>query len=153
MGSLTYVRGNLFETDAQIIAHGCNCKGGFGSGVAGQIARLYPHVRKAYLDKFKNSGWTLGEVQFVYIHYNDDRFIANMATQENYGRSGVYVDYQAIETCFRTVFRFAFTNSYKVAIPKVGAGLAGGQWSVIEGIIRTLLVEYDVNVTCYCLSD
>ena len=40
-----YAKGDLFDTDHQIIAHGCNCRGGYGAGIAGQMAKKYPKAR------------------------------------------------------------------------------------------------------------
>lgn len=151
MGKLIHVTGNLLNTDANVIAHGVNCRGGFGSGVAGQVARQYPHVRKAYLDKFNTKGWALGEVQFVPIDKHQWYWVANMATQDTFGGPGVHADYPAIKRCFDTVLRFCEDSEYDLAIPKVGAGLAGGDWPTIEGIIRDLLAKRDVEVTCYSL--
>jgi O-acetyl-ADP-ribose deacetylase (regulator of RNase III) len=50
---VNYKKGNIFESGAGIIAHGVNCKGAFGSGVAGQIAKLYPKTKSDYLYKFQ----------------------------------------------------------------------------------------------------
>lgn len=150
VGQLIHKKGNLFSTNAHIIAHGCNCRGGFGSGVAGQIARLFPLARKSYIYKFRKEGWTLGEVQLVELH--PDRIIANMATQDTFGGPGVHVDYEAVYDCFNTLLCFAQEANMDVAIPKIGAGLAGGDWAIIETIIRDLLVNYRVNVECYSLD-
>ena len=50
------IKGNVFESNADIIAHGCNTMGGFGSGVAGQMAKIYPEVRQAYMSKYEKDG-------------------------------------------------------------------------------------------------
>lgn len=151
MGKLLYIKGDLFTTNSHIIAHGCNIRGGYGSGVAGIMARLYPEARIAYFRKFQSVGWNLGDVQFVEIH--PDRIIANMATQDTYGGPGVHVSYDEIFDCFVTLFDYAVSNSMDVAIPKIGSGLAGGDWGKIEKIISGLLNGYhNLKVTCYTLD-
>lgn len=147
MGQLIHVNGDLFTSDAHILAHGCNCRGGFGSGVAGIVARLYPEARKAYLEKYKTERWTLGEVQFVEIH--PDRIVANLATQDTFGGLGRHVSYDAIDDCFVTLLEYAKAGAYTVAIPRIGAGLAGGSWPVIESIIREVVQHYPVDIICY----
>lgn len=157
-GQLTYVNGDLFTSEANVYAHGCNTRGGYGSGIAGQIARRYPEARDAYLEKFRKEGWKLGQVQFVQVPpepdwgNQSDFFIANMATQNTYGGPGVHVDYDAVGKCFETVLRFCEEGAHTLAIPKIGAGLAGGDWARIESIIRDLLAKYDVQVTCYTID-
>ena len=38
------IDGDLFTTDARIIAHSVNCRGVMGSGVALQVHQKFPHV-------------------------------------------------------------------------------------------------------------
>lgn len=143
---IKYVQGDLFDTDADIIAHGCNCRGGFGSGVAKTMSIKYPKARQYYLDKFDSEGWKLGEVQFVKTG-SGETYIANCATQDNYGYSGeLNADYNAIRTAMETVKCFAMIKNLTVAIPKIGAGLAGGDWTIIENILKEVFSDYDVSV-------
>jgi O-acetyl-ADP-ribose deacetylase (regulator of RNase III) len=152
MGKLKFVKGNLFDTKDGIIAHGCNCRGGFGSGVAGQIARLYPQVREAYLGKFERSGWKLGQVQFVPIE-DSNLIIANMATQDKFGYDGgLYVDYEAIRTAFDTVCRFAEEVQESISLPWIGTGLGGGERGIIQGILVDCLKTRNVTATIYSID-
>lgn len=140
-----YIQGDLFDTDAEIIAHGCNCRGGFGSGVAKTVSIKYPKARYSYLDKFDEDGWRLGEVQFV--RQWNDKIIANCATQDAYLPRGIcHADYYAIRKAMILVKDYAKKNSYKIAIPKIGAGLAGGDWNKIEEILNEVFNDYDVTV-------
>lgn len=141
---IKYVTGDLFNSKANIIAHGVNCSGGFGAGVAGQIAKLHPEARSAYLTKFINEGWTLGDVQLV---YQEDVIIANCATQQAYlPRTLVHVDNDAVRTVMQKVKEFAMPKGLKIAIPKIGTGLAGGDWPTIEKILNEVFQDYDVSV-------
>jgi O-acetyl-ADP-ribose deacetylase (regulator of RNase III) len=150
MGTLNYKSGSLLDTlnPERVIAHGVNCRGGFGSGVAGQIAKLYPLARTRYLDRFNTIGWRLGDVQFVQI--SEQLTIANMATQLNFGYDGkLYVNYGAIRQCFDELLKYVECGNQSVAIPKIGCGLAGGSWQVVEGIVRDCLKKRNVEVTIY----
>jgi O-acetyl-ADP-ribose deacetylase (regulator of RNase III) len=139
------VKGNVFESGANIIAHGCNTKGGFGSGVAGAMAEKYPAARNAYISKYKMEGWKLGDVQFVLA--SKSLVVANCATQNSYmPRGRCHANYSAIRTCMEKVRDFAKDHSYTIAIPKIGAGLAGGDWNKIKTILDEVFVDYDVTV-------
>lgn len=148
VGKLQYIHGDLFNTKREIIAHGCNTKGGFGSGVAGQIARLYPLARTAYFEKFKKEGWSLGEIQVVPIN---GKIIVNLATQNKYGRSGIYVDYDACKQAFNNLFRYAEMHWLNIAMPKIGSGLAGGEWCEVELQLLKALESHEVEVDVYYL--
>lgn len=141
-----YKKGNLLEATEDIIAHGVNCAGGFGSGVAGQIATKYPTARKYYLEKFRSrEGWGLGDVQI--IGQTDGKEIANCATQFLYlPRDIKHADYSAIEKCMKRVKLFAQNETQSIAIPRIGAGLAGGNWNIIKLILEDVFNDYDCTV-------
>ena len=143
---INYVKGDLFESDAEVIAHGCNCRNGFGSGVAGIMARKYPKAKHSFHEKYDEDGWKLGDVQFVRV-WGKQEYVANCATQGAYLPRGVcHVDYDAVRTCMEKVKEFAKSKSLRVAMPKIGAGLAGGDWDVIEKILEEVFVDYEVTV-------
>lgn len=140
-----YVKGDLFETDCDLIAHGVNCKNAFGSGVAGLMSKKYPRAKSMYHEKYEQEGWWLGDAQFVF--QNDGKYVANCATQDNYGYSGERnANYPAIRMCMEKVREFARYKHLSIAIPKIGAGLAGGDWNLIEKIIEEVFLDYDVTV-------
>lgn len=142
---IVYERGDLFTTDADIIAHGVNCRGGFGSGVAKLVATKFPKARQRYLEKFENEGWRLGDVQLVKVY--GERWIANMATQDGYLPRGVcHADYGAIRTCMEKLREIACAHRLTIAMPKIGAGLAGGDWTKIEAIINDVFKYKEVKV-------
>lgn len=141
---IKFIKGDLLASGADIIAHGCNCVGGFGSGVAGQIAQRYPHIKKAYIHKFNTEGWELGDVQFVRIGHSE-KSIANCATQkEYYPRDRVHADYESIEKCMNIVKELAGDKT--IAIPKIGCGLAGGDWEVVEKILNKVFDSREIWV-------
>lgn len=133
---MKYIEGNLLDTHSQIIVHGCNAQGVMGSGVAKLIRDKYPKAFSIYKDVYSRQGLNPGEINFT---YTGGKYIVNAITQENYGRdSGViYVSYDAVRKCMREVNILARqTGSDTVAMPKIGAGLAKGDWNIISGIIK-----------------
>lgn len=55
-------------------------------------------------------------------------------------------DYSAIRECMEKVKRFAKMKHLTVAMPKIGAGLAGGDWKIIEKILEEVFTDHDVTV-------
>jgi len=142
---ISYLKCDLFDTNCDIIAHGVNCMGAFGAGVAYFVDRYYPKARDYYFDKLEEEGWKPGDVQMVL--QIDGKYIANCATQDRYLPRGVrHADYDAIRTCMDKVKRFAKDKGLSIAIPKIGAGLAGGDWNVIESILKEVFTDYDATV-------
>lgn len=145
---IVYRQGDIFESDELVIAHGCNCSGGFGSGFAKSVARIYPEVREAYLHKYNTCGWRLGEVQKVGVEDGSGVTILNCGTQQRYGQpdQGPYVSYPAVREVIKELVRVCPSG---FAMPKIGAGRAGGSWDIISKIIEE--ESGDVEVRVYLL--
>lgn len=135
---IKYKVGNLMEAEEPIIAHGCNAQGVMGSGVAAAIKKFYPEAFTEYRYQHEQYGLMLGDVIWVRC---GQKIILNCITQDFYGRKeGTrYADYDAIRKCFKHI---NFMNTHddekydSIALPLIGAGLGGGDWSVIAPIIE-----------------
>lgn len=151
MTLIKYEKSDLLESPADVIGHGVNCLGAFGAGVALQIANKWPEVKSAYLTKYKIEGWQLGDVQIITTEDNSKK-IANLATQRGYGyrhNQEVYVDYESVKKCISKLFKYCRMYNYRCAIPKIGAGLAGGNWDVIAKIIQVSLKIEPIDLTIH----
>lgn len=143
-----YVKGDLFKTPLLVIAHGCNAQGVMGSGVAKIVKDKYPEAYKAYKERYDSatdkhlSALPLGDMS---VSNSNGLMIVNMVTQKNYGRDGErYVSYDAVSACFSSLNRYF--KGTAVAIPKIGAGLGGGDWNVIEAIINSETPDVEIWV-------
>ena len=142
---IVYKNGDVLASSEKVIAHGCNCHGGLGSGFAKQVATRYPQVKEGYLYRHNTRGWKLGEVQQIGVGDGTGRIIANCATQDRYGKpdEGPFVSYPAI----RQVVRYlVMSHPEGFAMPKIGAGLAGGNWDIIAKIIEEESPNTEVRV-------
>lgn len=142
---VVYKDGDVLASNETVIAHGCNCLGGFGSGFAKAVAERYPDVKTAYLLRHAHKGWKLGDIQPCSTLDGTDRLIVNCATQERYGPKdqGPYVSYPAIRTVMKNLVR-DYPSGF--AMPKMGAGLAGGNWDIISEIINEESGPVEVRV-------
>ena len=75
---------------------------------------------------------------------SDDKIVVNAVTQDKFGRDGVqYCDYAAIAQCFDQINARALDwEVTEIAMPKIGAGLGGGDWNIIESIIVKTAKNY-----------
>jgi O-acetyl-ADP-ribose deacetylase (regulator of RNase III) len=148
---IKYVEGNLFDTKIKTIVHGCNAQGAYGAGVAAIIRRDFPQAYHAYKDKYeKNGKLELGSIIIAPCgDGNADNFkvIINAITQEYYGRDHKrYVSYNAIADAMSRINLIAKLGLKEVAMPKIGAGLAGGNWNIIEAIVESELKDVQPHV-------
>lgn len=147
---IIYKQGDLLACTEDVIVHGCNAQGVMGSGVAALIRKKYPNAARAYFNMKDNRCLQLGA--WSYSKENDGKTIINAITQEFYGRNPhvVYASYGAIAHVFGNINKWCKTYGVKsIAMPKIGAGLANGDWNVIEKIIEIECV--DVQPVVYVL--
>ena len=135
-------KGNVLDFTEDLLAHGCNCQGVMGAGVAKAIAQKWPHVFELYHHQFRTFGLELGTVHTVALE--DLRVVLNCMTQELTGPSVRQLNYEALVQCFEFINR-RFPNQ-TLAIPQIGAGLAGGNWNIIKAIINETTPDVDVTV-------
>lgn len=147
---MIYKKGNLLDVNTGIIVHGCNAQGVMGAGVAKLLKEKYPDCFKNYVQDL-DFGHGLGNVSWCWLYCGDSHernvCIASCITQEFYGRDPDtrYVSYDAIDDCFYTVFAEASECGWDVHMPKIGAGLGGGDWKIIETIIETAAAKHGVG--------
>ena len=143
-------------SSATIIAHIVNNKGKWGKGFVLSLSKKYPAAKKVYLDKYSNtSDLTLGDIQFISVDEKDRIFVANMVSQDgirkNYADKKQYLSYHALEECLEKLSEFALINRLVVQMPKIGAGLGGGDWKHIESLIQKHLCYKLIKCTVVIL--
>lgn len=131
-----YIVGDITETELKYIAHGCNCQNKMGSGVAKALYTKFPEVKRRYHDAcafFVNDFNMLGQVSTASV--GNGIYVFNCYTQLNFGYDGKkYVNYGAVAKCFERLAKEL--EGKTIAIPKIGCGLAGGNWTFMEQLIN-----------------
>jgi len=152
-GSLIYVKGDATQpagSGPRLIPHVCNNVGAWGAGFVVAISRRWSMPEESYRRWHRAGGATLGWVQPVMVE--PDLWVVNMIGQEGVGRAPngtPPIRYEALRTCLAKVGRIARIKGASVHCPKFGAGLAGGDWSIIEQIVQEELVDIGLSVTVY----
>lgn len=159
MALVTYRKGDatLPPERPAIVAHVCNDKGGWGSGFVRAVSdRFGPKPEacyRAWASGFYGGDsppFELGEVQFVPVEFDAAGdyavLVANMLAQAGYcsPSNPTAVRYPELECCLSMVSDQAVEMRCAVHVPRIGCGLGGGDWNVVEGILLGL--EADVVV-------
>ncbi len=151
---INYLTKDITTVDRGIIAHGCNCQGVMGSGVARFLRNKYPDIFPRYNKicveaKLANDeDRLLGDVDFAIVAPN--LIIANCFTQHLYGYGGKFARPEAIFTSLAIVYSAAaLLGVDNIYIPKIGAGRGGLDWTTeVEPIIEKLS-NLDPNINTY----
>ena len=153
MELINYIKGDATSPvgiDKKLIVHICNDIGGWGKGFVLAISKRWKKPEKEYREWFKSQEkFELGEVQFVNVE--SDITIANMIGQHKIKKTNgqIPIRYKAVKSCLEKVAVFSRENNYSIHMPRIGCGLAGGNWNEIELIIKEELINRDIKVTVY----
>ncbi|GGY07041.1 macro domain-containing protein [Streptomyces hiroshimensis] len=144
----------------RVIAHVCNDSGGWGRGFVLALSRRWraPEAafRRWYRDRQRND-FGLGAVQYVEVE--PGLWVANMVGQhgirtaaERAAGIGVPVRYEAIDAALASLGDKALALGASVHMPRIGCGLAGGRWEMVEPLVTRRLTGRGVPVTVYDLA-
>ncbi len=120
-------------------------------GFAGAVRDEYPSAYDAY------TGWTMSRAEERVLggihmaHLEDNRYIVSLVGQRGYGKSRTpRIRYGALDMALRKAERrLSQAGVTTVQMPKIGTGQAGGNWQVIEGLIREQLVSAGLQVLVF----
>lgn len=142
---IEYIKGDLFTTGCKYIAHGCNCQGVMGAGVAKIVRDKYPACYEAY-HQFVKENINKNLLGLIHLWYSDDRAIFNCFTQNIYAN----VSYDGVHDSFLRMATYMRCHTVEeVAMPRIGAGIGGGDWNIIEAIIESTLCKVGATVKVY----
>lgn len=162
MKKIEYLKGNAItpivkDEEVSVICHCCNTIGKWGKGFVVALGAHYPESRKAYYSYLKDVGYdnALGKCCLVSVG-------KNLAVANVFGQKRIYptwdgkipLDYEALEnglTSCRNIME-AMKQPFTIHMPRIGCGLAGGKWEIVEGIINKVFGERDIQVYVYDLN-
>lgn len=132
-----------------IIPHIVNARGKWGRGFVTSLSARWPRAEQAYRDWHASQrDWEMGAVQFVPVAPR--WFVANMlcmAALRGYGNP-TPLSYPAFVVAWHEVVEYSELMKADLHFPKIGAGLAGGDWSKISEIIERDTPDV-VGLFCY----
>jgi O-acetyl-ADP-ribose deacetylase (regulator of RNase III) len=157
--NVKYIDGNIIDLiesgNYDVTTHGCNCFCVMKKGLAPQMAKafgchMFPmegHMHKGKINKLGTIDGGLiqldnGKLITVYNSYSQFYHARNMPPNMS-----TPLDYEALRMCLKKINHIHKGQS--IILPKIGAGLARGDWSIIESIIREELEDMDVTIVNY----
>jgi len=145
---ITYVQGDIFKGTEDVIVHGCNCLCNFGAGIALQVLRLYPQAYDADKATERGNANKLGTfTSWTGQHCYDlarTVTIVNAYTQFYPSVKLKPFDYQAFFSVIMKISKIFADKT--IAMPKIGAGLAGGDWNRITAMIDGWFGDKEVKI-------
>jgi hypothetical protein len=150
---ITYVVGDIVNAlqkkEIDILAHCCNTRNVFGSGLALQVAQVFPSAYDLDTRLHKRKLNKLG------VAWLDEKSgVMNCYAQKDYGRGKRQVNYGALADCLdqiRTELNYHLDNvpskSLKIGFPyQFASNRAGGDWNIVLEMIEYYLNDFDVLI-------
>jgi O-acetyl-ADP-ribose deacetylase (regulator of RNase III) len=155
MNAIQYLNGDATSPQVEgnkVVAHICNDLGGWGKGFVLAVSRRWKEPELDYRQWHReraDNDFGLGAVRFVRVEPH--MWIANMIGQRGTksGSEGPPIRYEAVRECLEKLTDFASEKTASVHMPRIGCGLAGGRWELIQPIIESTLASRDVPVYVY----
>ena len=144
-----YISGDLFVNryKTQAFAHGCNCKGTMGAGIAVGFKERYPQMYEEYRRRCKAQPreFNVGDV-FLWQEAGKPA-VFNLGTQD---KPGAHATYIAVEQCLNSM-RHMVDESHmnRIAMPRIGAGYGGLEWDKVRLIIDRIFSNWSGELYIY----
>ena len=143
---ITYVRTNIFESNAQVLVNTVNTVGVMGKGLAKEFKRVYPDMFKQY-QKFCEEGLlTTGKLQ---VYKTSNKWVLNFPTKANWRHPSKleYVE-QGLQKFVDNYEKQGITS---IAFPMLGCGNGGLSWEeevkpLMERYLKPLPIEVFIHI-------
>lgn len=140
------------ENHFDAYAHQCNCFCRMGRGIAPQLAEAFPEVRVA-----DNNTYDIepdNKLGSITIAETEGPVIYNAYGQLHWKHypvaPGRNTDYGALANALVKIRRDMQSKGLRtLGLPKIGCGLAGGDWFKVREIIAQVFDSYDIAVTVF----
>lgn len=146
---ITQAHGNLLEADVDALVNTVNTVGVMGKGIALQFRRAYPEMFTSYARAVKSHDVQLG-VMHVWPTgaMAGPRLIINFPTKGHWRAPSRLEDVErGLDYLVRVIRQLGIRS---IAVPPLGCGNGGLDWSVVEPLIRSKLSSVpDVDVRLY----
>ena len=148
MSNLKYCSGDLLGANVDALVNTVNLRGVMGKGIALQFRKQYPDNYIAYRAAYMAGELSMGQM-FVFERLSQcPRYIVNFPTKAHWRSRSRFDD---IENGLRNlVGLMAKLEISSIAVPALGYGLGGLDWSTVEPLIELHLGQLaSVEVLIY----
>ncbi len=147
---IDFVSGNLFANahGVEAFAHGCNCQGSMGAGIAKGFRERYPEMYEQYRARCKTEPrqFNLGDTWLWKAEEQPSVF--NLGTQERYWHARA--SYEAIEQALVKMRELADAEGIRsIAIPRIGVGYGGLSWKKVRAIVERVFADWSGRLVVY----
>lgn len=145
---ITYIRGNIFYSDAEALVNPVNCVGVMGAGLAKAFAIRYPEMEHLYKEACIERKVKIGNILIYSLAPPSTKKILLFPTKIHWKDNSRLEYIDAGLKCLRALI---FTSRFdSIALPKLGCGKGKLDWKDVKPLIEKHLSNIDFcKVTVY----
>lgn len=142
------MKGNLLEDSAEVYVNTVNTVGVMGKGIALQFKQAFPDVFKQYAKGCKSGNVQVGKMHVVPVEsLTNPMYIIHFPTKKHW-RNPSKLTY--IQDGLRDLVKVVQKLDVKsIALPPLGCGNGGLEWSVVRPLIIDAFEDVSVDVHLY----
>ncbi len=146
---IIYKTGDLFAVEAEALVNPVNCVGVMGRGMALQFKHAYPMNFEDYLTACNRGQIKPGHIHVFETHTpSNPRYIVNFPTKRHWRDASSIEDINAgLSDLVRVI---AEKRIQSIAMPALGCGLGGLNWSEVRSLIENAFIACaDVSILVF----
>ncbi len=146
---IDYTKGNILQADTEALVNTVNTVGVMGKGIALAFKKAFPENFKIYRQLCEDKKFDIGDLLITNTGQIRPKFIVNFPTKKHWRRRS---EIEFIEIGMKKLVKEIKEKQIKsIAIPPLGCGNGGLNWSDVKTVILRELegVDKDVEVVIY----
>lgn len=138
---ITYVKGSLFASPAQVLVNTVNTEGVMGKGIALKFKQIYPDMFSRYQELCEQGKIDVG---VLWVYKTSHKWVLNFPTKK-FWRQPSRLEY--IETGLQKLKQeFNELNIHSIAFPALGCGNGELEWETVRPIMEFHLKGLPANI-------
>lgn len=146
---ITFIHGNIFESNAEVITNTVNCVGVMGKGLALQFKNRYPHMFSVYVDVCRKGLLCPGKLMII---AESDHRVMLFPTKDDWrNQSELWMIEDGLDKFVATYKQHSIKS---IAFPRLGCGCGGLDWNIVKQLMISKLYSLDCEIFIYerCLA-
>ncbi|AGC49073.1 hypothetical protein MYSTI_07801 [Myxococcus stipitatus DSM 14675] len=140
-----FVSGDLLRQEGlDALAHGCNCAGAMGKGIAVEFRARFPKMYAEYKQRCADGRFGLGD---VFTWTEGGMTVFNLGTQKTWRTKA---ELGSLESAVVKMVQEAEAKGLeRVGLPRIGAGLGGLPWESVRALLLRIGERTRVNLVVF----
>ena len=150
--SIEHIQGDLLTADVPVIAHGVNCKGLMGAGIAKPVRELYgEEMFREYRFRCRHGSLRPGGFHFWIPRGGNLPILLNVASQNHPGPDARLEWLVSGLTGGIKFAQLALNDELVIGVPHIGCGIGGLEWDDVEPELERIADDLKVTIRVYTL--